>query len=192
MLAASGVRRQTLEEEVYMRKTCMAVLVAFAAAHYGVSAAHGQGSAQKSAVEAQVLAAVAERDKVFVAGDENAVARFMADDYLQTDAEGHVQDKPTWLKEYFEPIAAKMKSGEFRWEVFKKTDLQVRDFGNVAVVIGVLSLKANMHLKGKEWQPTDKDRPPREMRITQVWVKRDGGWKMAVVHNMYLPEKDKN
>jgi ketosteroid isomerase-like protein len=148
----------------------------------------------RRALKAEVLAALAERDKVFVAGDENALVRLMADDYLQTDAVGHVQDKATWLKEYFEPIAAKIKSGEFHWEVFKKTDLQVRDFGNVAVVIGVLSLKSNMHWTGKEWQPSEqnKDRPPREMRFTQVWVKRDGGWKMAVVHNMYLPEKDKN
>ena len=172
-----------------MRATCIAsLLIALA------TAAYAQVPATKSGVEAEVLAAVAERDKVFVAGDENAVARLMADDYLQTDAVGHVQDKATWLKEYFEPIAAKIKSGEWHWEVFTKTDLQVRDFGNVAVVIGVLSLKTNMHWTGKEWQPSEqnKDRPPREMRFTQVWVKRDGGWKMAVVHNMYLPEKDKN
>ncbi len=63
------------------------------------------------------------------AGDENAVARFMADDYLQTDAVGHVQDKPTRPKEYFEPIAAKIKSSEFHWQVFRKADLQVRNFG---------------------------------------------------------------
>jgi ketosteroid isomerase-like protein len=171
-----------------MRKTCMAVLIALAAAQCCVSAAYGQSSTPKSAVEAQVLATVAERDKAFVGSDENAVARFMADDYLQTDAVGHVQDKPTWFKEYFEPIAAKINSRESRWEVFRKTDLQVRDLGNVAVVIGALELK----LKG--WRPSggSNDRPLRRMRITQVWVKRDGTWKMAVVHNMYSPEKGKN
>jgi hypothetical protein len=62
----------------------------------------------------------------------------------------------------FEPIAAKMKSGEFHWEVFRKTDLQVRDFGNVVVVIGALSLKSNMHWTGKDWQPSEhnKDSSP--------------------------------
>jgi ketosteroid isomerase-like protein len=171
-----------------MRATRIALLIALA------TAAYAQVPAPKSGAEAEVLAAMTEREKVFVAGDENAVARSMADDYLQTDAVGHVQDKATWLKGYFEPIAAKIKSGEFRWEVFRRTDLQVRDFGNVAVVIGALSLKSNMHWTGKEWQRSEqnKDRPPREMRFTQVWVKRDGAWKMAVVHNMYLPEKDKN
>ena len=77
-----------------MRATCFAsLLIALA------TAAYGQVPAPKSAVEAEVLAALAERDKVFVAGDETSVARFMADDYLQTDAVGHVQDKATWLRE---------------------------------------------------------------------------------------------
>ena len=44
--------------------------------------------------EAEVLAAVAARDKAFLAGDEKAVAQFMAEDYLQTDVLGHVQ--ATW------------------------------------------------------------------------------------------------
>jgi hypothetical protein len=44
MLAASENQRQTREEEVSMRKTCMAVLIALAAAHYGASAALWPGS----------------------------------------------------------------------------------------------------------------------------------------------------
>jgi ketosteroid isomerase-like protein len=120
----------------------------------------------------------------------------MADDYLQTDAVGDVQDKATGLKEYFEPIAARIKSDEFHWGVFRKTDIQVRAFGNAAVVVGALSLKAaGLRWSEKGWQPSgqSKDTPPREMRFTQVWVERDGVWKMAVVvHNMYLPDKDKN
>lgn len=102
-----------------MRASCVAsLLIALATATYA------QVPSPKSAVEAEVLAALAERDKAFLAGDEDAVARFMVDDYLQTDAAGHVQDKATWLKEYFEPIAAKIKSGEWHWEVFRKTDLR--------------------------------------------------------------------
>ena len=29
----------------------------------------------------------------------------LADEYLQTDISGYVQNKATWLKEYFEPLA---------------------------------------------------------------------------------------
>ena len=172
-----------------MRATCISsLLIALAIGTYA------QVPTPKSAAEAEVLAALAERDKAFVVGDEKAVARFMADDYLQTDVVGHVQDKATWLKEYFEPLSANIKSGEFHWEAFQRTDLQVRDFGYVAVVIGVQSYKGKMHLAGKNLQPSKqgKDRPPHEIRFTQVWVKRDGGWKLAVVHNMDLPNKDKN
>jgi ketosteroid isomerase-like protein len=124
------MRRQSAREEVRYESDLHCII------------AHRVGNhcLRPSSSPEEVLAALAERDKVFVAGDEDALAQLMADDYLQTDAVGHVQDKATWLKEYFEPIAAKIKSGEFQWQVFRKTDLQVRDFGNEAVVIGVQSL----------------------------------------------------
>jgi len=44
-----------------------------------------QTAAGQSSAKAEVLAALAERDKAFVAGDETKVAQFMSEDYLQTD-----------------------------------------------------------------------------------------------------------
>ncbi len=60
-----------------------------------------QLAAGQSSAKAEVLSALAERDKAFVAGDETKVAQSMADDYLQTDIWGNVQDKQAWLDEYY-------------------------------------------------------------------------------------------
>ncbi len=49
------------------------------------------------AAESEVLAVVSERDKAFLAADVDKVASFMADEYLQTDVNGRVQDKKAWL-----------------------------------------------------------------------------------------------
>lgn len=60
----------------------------------------------------------------------------MADEYLQTDIAGYIQDKTAWLNEYFKPLAELIKAGKFRWEVFDEKDVQIRTYGNTAVVIG--------------------------------------------------------
>jgi hypothetical protein len=38
-----------------------------------------------------------------------------------------LQDKRTWLKEYFDPLAALMKSGQFHWETFEQRDIHTDD-----------------------------------------------------------------
>src|SRR5262244_945027 len=70
-----------------------------------------QTAAGQSSSKAEVLAALAERDKAFVAGDETKVAQFMSEDYLQTDVSGNIQDKQAWLNEYYGPMAPLLKSG---------------------------------------------------------------------------------
>lgn len=73
-----------------------------------------QSAAGQSSAKAEVLAALAERDKAFVAGDETKVAEFMSEDYLQTDVAGNIQDKQAWLNEYYRPMAPLLKSGKTR------------------------------------------------------------------------------
>ena len=60
----------------------------------------------------------------------------MADEYLQTDISGCVQNKTTWLNEYFTPLAELIKAGRFRWEVFDEKDVQLQVFGDSAVAVG--------------------------------------------------------
>ncbi len=71
-----------------------------------------QYAAGQSFAKAEVLAALAERDKAFVAGDDTKVAQFMSQDYLQTDVSGNVQDKQAWLNKYYLPMAPLLKSAK--------------------------------------------------------------------------------
>ena len=80
-----------------------------------------QTTTGQSSAKDEVLAALAERDKAFVAGDETKVAQFMSEDYLQTDVSGHVQDKQAWLKEYFGPLAPLLRSGQTQVTAFDRT-----------------------------------------------------------------------
>jgi len=152
-----------------------------------VQTATGQSSAK-----AEVLAALAERDKSFVKGDETKVAQLMSEDYLQTDVSGHVQDKQAWLNEYYRPMAPLLKSGKTRWVTFDRSDIVVRDLGDTMVVAGKQTIK---HIGVDPWNPEtttppDSPRPPFTLRFTHVWIKRGGVWKLAVVHNA-IPREGK-
>jgi len=149
-----------------------------------------QIAAGQSSAKDEVLAALAERDKAFIAGDETKMAQLMSEDYLQTDVSGHVQDKQAWLKEYFGPLAPLLKSGETRCARFDRSDIVVRDLGDTMVVAGKQTFKfAGVN----PWNPkaTFQPGPPRVLRFTHVWIKRGGAWKLAVVHNA-IPQEQLN
>ena len=147
-----------------------------------------QTTTGQSSAKAEVLAAVAERDKAFVAGDETKVAQFMAEDYLQTDVSGHIQDKQAWLNDYYRPLAPLLQSGKTRLATFDRSDIAVRDFGDTIVVAGQQTLK---FVGVNPWNPnaTYLPGPPRALRFTHVWIKRGGAWKLAVVHNAIPTER---
>jgi len=150
-----------------------------------------QTAAGQSSAKAEVLAALAERDKAFVAGDETKVAQFMSEDYLQTDVSGNIQDKQAWLNEYYRPMAPLLKSGKTQWVTFDRSDIVVRDLGDTMVVAGKQTIK---HVGVNPWNPTittppDSTRPPLTLRFTHVWIKRGGAWKLAVVHNAIPTER---
>jgi len=141
-----------------------------------------QTAAGQSSAKAEVLAALAERDKAFVAGNETKMRQIMWEDYLQTDVSGNVQDKQAWLKEYFGPLAPLLRSGETRLTTFDRSDIVARELGDTLVVAGKQTFKfAGVN----PWNPKVTFQPglPRILRFTQVWIKRGGAWKLAVVHN---------
>ena len=136
--------------------------------------------------EAELRAVRAERLKASLEGDSSKAASLMTDEYIQTDISGHVQDKATWFKEYFDPVATLIKAGKFRWEVYEQKDLQFRVYGDSAVVMGVLEAKGT----GARWVPqthTWAADPSASfsgtLRFTHVYIKKNGRWLLAALHN---------
>jgi ketosteroid isomerase-like protein len=136
--------------------------------------------------EAELRSAMAERLKASLQGDSKKTAALMTEDYIQTDISGHVQDKSTWFNEYFDPVAELIRTGKFRWEKYEQKELQFRRYGDSAVVMGVLEAKG----AGAKWVPethTWTADPNASftgtLRFTHVYVKRNGKWLLAALHN---------
>jgi uncharacterized protein (TIGR02246 family) len=136
--------------------------------------------------ESEIRSVMAQLLKASLEGDSDKVASLMTDEYIQTDISGHVQDKATWLKEYFNPIAELIRASKFRWEVYDRKDVQIHVYGDSAVVVGTLEAKGS----GARWVPqthTWAADPNASfsgtLRFTHVYVRRNGTWLLAALHN---------
>ena len=142
--------------------------------------------ATDSSAEAELRAAMAERRKASLEGGSEKIASSMADEYLQTDISGYVQDKTTWLNEYFKPLAELIKAGKFRWEVFEQKDIQLHIFGDCAVIIGKLEAKgsgARLSMPQHTWVADPDASFSGTLHFTHVYIKRNGKWLLAALHN---------
>jgi hypothetical protein len=143
-----------------------------------------------SAVEPALQVAMSERQKANLDGDTQKVELLMASEYVQTDIGGRVQNKSEWLSSYFRPLAEMIKTGQFRWEVWEETDAQTRSFGDTVVVVGKLRLKGKgaSVVPGRGWVASPEGGfGPVELLFTRVWIKRNGRWLLAAVHNALPP-----
>jgi ketosteroid isomerase-like protein len=138
-----------------------------------------------SSAETELRAVMAERRKVSVEGDTEKIASSMADDYIQTDIAGYVQDKTAWLNEYFKPLAELIKTGKLRWDVFDEKDVQIRMYGDTPVVIGKLELKWSGARPTPQhtWVADPDARASATLRFTRLYIKRNGKWLLAALHN---------
>ena len=141
--------------------------------------------ATDSSSEAELRAVMAERRKASLEGDSEKVASSMADEYRQTDISGYVQDKTTWLNEYFKPLADLIKAGKFHWEVYEQKDVEFHIFGDCAVVIGKLEAKGSGARPTPQhtWIADPNATFSGTLRFTHVYIKRNGKWLLAGLHN---------
>jgi len=141
-----------------------------------------------SSVDRDLRNAMAERHKAMLAGDTDVVERLTADEYVQTDISGYVQDKSAWLNEYFRPLAALIKEGRFRWDTYEEKDVQTRTLGDTVIVIGSMILKGTgAKPNGHTWMESPETTFAGTLRFTRVWAKRDGSWKLAALQNALIP-----
>lgn len=139
-----------------------------------------------SSTEDEVRSVMAQIRTASLEGDTEKASSFIADEYLQTDISGHVQDKQTWLREYFNPLAELIKAGKFRWEVYDRKDIQFRVYAESAVVIGSLEAKgigAKLVPQSHTWAPDPNASFSGTLRFTHVYIKRNGRWLLAALQN---------
>jgi ketosteroid isomerase-like protein len=109
----------------------------------------------------------------FITHDFKMLDNYTADDFIMIDPRGGMHNK----KGYFKYLGA----GKSTVSDMKETDVSVRDFGDTAVVAGLL------HVKGKL---EDKDISP-EYRWTRVYNKKKGDeWRCVLEQHTYVVPKD--
>lgn len=70
-----------------------------------------QISAGQSSAKDEVLAALAEQDRAFLAGDETKVGQIKSEDYLQTDVEGNRSRQTDMVQRVFRAIGTPVEVG---------------------------------------------------------------------------------
>jgi homoserine O-acetyltransferase len=135
--------------------------------------------------EAELRAVMAELHKASLEGDTERTVSLMTDEYVQTDISGHFQEKAEWMSGYSRPLAELIKAGKFHWEVYEEKDVQIRIYGDAALVMGMLELKGVGARWGEKytWVADPDAHPGATLRFTRVFVQRNGKWLLAAIHN---------
>ena len=140
--------------------------------------------------EADLRATIADLRTASVEGDTQKILASMTDDYLQTDISGLVQNKDTWLKNYFIPLAELIKAGKFRWETYDLKDLEIRIHGDTGIAVGALEAKgsgARFDVERHTWVADPNSSFSGKLRFTRVYIRRDGKWLLAALQNAIPP-----
>jgi Ketosteroid isomerase homolog len=95
----------------------------------------------------------------YVRGDVGFLERHLAEDYVSTFPDGKVFDKAGEI--------AALKSGEVALTEMTPREMNVRVYGETAVITGRSAIKAK----------TNGEEIGGELRFTDVWVKQSDGWK---------------
>lgn len=119
-----------------------------------------------------LLTAQADRwDKAIVRKDRAAIADNLADDFRQVDGAGNVENKTTFLEGLVDP--------ELTIDPYTIEDFDVRLYGDVALLSG-RTYMTGMY-QGKTFAS--------HYRYIDVYVLRDGAWKIVSVQISRIPEK---
>lgn len=97
-------------------------------------------------------------------GDADALEELLSEDFRLVGPLGFVLDKQKWIEQH---RSGALQVSSLRWD-----EVDVRDYGQVAVAIGHQSQEASY-----QGNPAGG-----EFRVTQLAVRRDGGWALAGMH----------
>lgn len=120
----------------------------------------------------ELTALATEWDRAMVENDVDAIGRYMADDWTIIGSDGSVGDKASFL--------ALVQSGVVIHDVMESHDMQVRVYGDAAVVVSRGVSGGTYH-----------GQPFRELeRVSCVFVRNEGRWRCVLTHLSRLSQRD--
>ena len=124
----------------------------------------------RAAIEAQLTRQAEDWDRAIVAKDRSAVEANMADDFRQIDAYGNVESKASFVRGLLSP--------DLRIDPYIVDDFEVRLYGDVALLSGRTRMTG-------EFQDNSFTS---HYRYIDVYVRRDGEWKVVSVQISRIPD----
>ena len=120
----------------------------------------------------ELVAVTRDWDQAMVENDADAIARYLADDWVIVGSDGRVCDRATFL--------GLVKSGALSHDVMESHDLDIRLYGDTAVVIA-------RGISGGNYQ----GQPFREIeRVSCVFIRAAGKWRCVLTHLSRLPPEE--
>jgi hypothetical protein len=110
------------------------------------------------------------RCAAMIHADGDALSRLLDDDLVWTHSSARLDTKASFLQG--------LKEGGTRYLTINRSEETIRVHGNLAVITGIADLQAV--LKGEQRQLRN--------RYTNIWVKRDGAWKMVAWQSTAVPQ----
>jgi hypothetical protein len=152
-----------------MKRRSRAFVAGWVACLVSLTAAGPGARAEGPAAKDEVLQREDARIAAMIKPDPAALEELLADDLSYVHSSGVVDTK----QEFVESV----RSGRLKYKSFEREGLASRFYGDVAVLTGranvmVLSSGAELDVR---------------VRFTEVWVKRDGKWRMAAWHSTRVP-----
>ena len=105
-----------------------------------------------------------------VSADIKALGEFFSPDWKIVDSDASMMDRERLFKE--------MKAGALTFASYDQGDLEVRIYGDAAVVIGTGKSKGAWN--GESFTSHE--------RFTDVFIRRDGKWRCVSTHTSEFPE----
>jgi ketosteroid isomerase-like protein len=119
---------------------------------------------------AEVTQVAHEWDRAMVTNDAARIGAFMAEDWVIVGSDGNVSDRATFL--------GHVASGDLKHDVMESHDLDVRVYGDAALVI-------SRGVSGGAWR----GQPFHFVeRVSCVFVRQDGRWRCVSTHLSEIAE----
>ena len=129
---------------------------------------HTSSVTTDTGTKAEILEIEKARNQAIVKGDAAALERMTSDDYTFITLRGELRTKAE--------IVQGFKTGSFHYESRQISDLNVRVYGNSAVVTGRSIQKGSEN--GKDYSG--------DYRFTRVYVKQGGRWQTVALQTTLI------
>jgi len=114
----------------------------------------------------EIIALENRRVEAMTKGDANALDEILADDLIYTHSTARIDTKASFIEA--------ITSGRSNYRSVERKDVNVRQFGDSAVVTG----HAKFHVGDNKF----------EARFIDVYAKRNGSWQMVAWQSTKLPD----